>query len=331
MSGLGGYTRRPRIAAFPKGFFYQLIARADFTIEDFIRRSAGLGLAGVELYPSFLSGNDDAAITRLREVSEAAGVELPMMCSSPDFVDPSRGAWQRAVEHMRELVDVMVELAPHASWRSVRVLSGQAWPDVPEAEGIARAIQGIQEVLSYAGQKGVWVVLENHYKDGLWTYPEFAQSSTRFLAIVQKVTSPWFGVNFDPSNAIVAGEDPLWLLDRVIDRVRSLGASDRSLRPGYSHEDLQRHRGEGYPDALQHGVVGQGLNDYPAILSRLAGVGFAGWISIEDGEAGGEQGLADIAASADYLKNRIDEYWPTQATHGGLDDVLSIAVRKGHK
>jgi sugar phosphate isomerase/epimerase len=314
MTELAGYPGRPRIAAFPKGFFYQLIARSEFTIEDFVRRSAGLGLAGVELYPSFLSGTDDAAIAHLREVSEEAGVELPMMCSSPDFVDPSPGAWRRAVEQMQELVDVMVELAPHGSWRSVRVLSGQAWPSVPEDEGIARAVQGIEAVVSYAGQKGVWVVLENHYKDGLWTYPEFAQSSTRFLAIVENVESPWFGVNFDPSNAIVAGEDPLWLLERVIDRVRSLGASDRSLRPGYSHEDLRRHRGEGYPDALQHGVVGQGLNDYPAILSRLAGVGFAGWISIEDGEAGGEQGLADIAASAVYLKERINEYWPIPVT-----------------
>jgi sugar phosphate isomerase/epimerase len=307
-------NRRPRIAAFPKGFFNQFIARSGLTIEDFIRRSARLGLAGVELYPRFLSGTDDASVTRLREVSEAAGVELPMMCSSPDFVDPAPGAWQRAVEHMRELVDVMVELAPHGGWRSVRVLSGQAWPNVPEAEGIARAIEGIEAVLSYAGQKGVWVVMENHYKDGLWTYPEFAQSSSRFLAIVEKLASPWFGVNFDPSNAIVAGEDPLWLLERVIDRVRSLGASDRSLRPGFSHEDLQRHRGEGYPTALQHGVVGQGLNDYPAIMSRLASVGFTGWISIEDGEAGGEQGFADIAASAKYLKQRIDEYWPTQTT-----------------
>ena len=191
-----------------------------------------------------------------------------------------------------------------------RVLSGQAWPGVGEAEGVALAIEGIRAVLTYAEPKGVWVVMENHYKDGLWAYPEFAQSSRRFLAIVDQVRSPWFGINFDPSNAIVAGEDPIALLDQVVDRVRSVGASERSLRPGHSFEELRSHRGVGYPDALQHGVVGQGLNDYRAIFSRLSAKGFSGWISIEDGESGGEKGFADIASSAIFLRRLVDEYWP---------------------
>ncbi|HTW07734.1 MAG TPA: sugar phosphate isomerase/epimerase family protein [Acidimicrobiales bacterium] len=301
---------RPRLAAFPKGFFYQLIERTEITVEDFIRRAPSMQVEGVELYPDFLPGTDDGTIGRLRAVAGDAGVELPMMCSSPDFVDPAPGAWERAVGRMRELVDVMAELTPLPSWRSVRVLSGQAWPGVPEEEGLARAVEGIRAVLEYAAPKQVWVVMENHYKDGLWTYPEFAQSSSRFVAVVDQVSSPWFGVNFDPSNAIVAGEDPLELLDRVLPRVRSVGASDRSLRPGHSLAELEAFRGRGYPDALKHGVVGQGLNDYEAILSRLSGAGFSGWISIEDGEAGGEQGFADIASSACYLQVLIDKFWP---------------------
>lgn len=301
---------RPRLAAFPKGFFHQLIARDGLTIDDFVRRAPSLHLEGVELYPGFLASTDDGVIGSLRAVADEAGVELPMMCSSPDFIDPAPGAWDRAVAQMRELVDVMVELAPRALWRSVRVLSGQAWPGVPEAEGLACAVEGIRAVLAYAEPKRVWVVIENHYKDGLWTYPEFAQSSPRFLAIVSQIASPWFGVNFDPSNAIVAGEDPIALLDQVLNRVRSVGASDRSLRPGHSLEELRAHRGLGYPDALQHGVVGQGLNDYQAILSRLSAAEFSGWISIEDGESGGEQGFADIAASSCFLRRLVDEYWP---------------------
>lgn len=301
----------PRLAAFPKGFFYQLIDRHELTIEDFIMRAPSLGVAGVELYPGFLPGTSDADVARLRHVAEAAEIELPMMCSSPDFINPEPGAWDRAVGKVREMVDVMVELNPPGQWRSVRVLSGQGWPGVPEAEGLARAVEGIMAVLGYAKPKGVWVVLENHYKDGLWTYPEFARSSSRFLHILSKIESPLFGVNFDPSNAVVAGEDPLALLDRVLPRVRSVGASDRLLRPGYSLADLDSHSGTGYPQALMHGVVGEGLNDYPAIFSRLSAIGFSGWISIEDGEAGGEQGYADIAASARFLRALMAEYWPT--------------------
>jgi sugar phosphate isomerase/epimerase len=306
----GSPFRKPRLAAFPKAFFQQLLTGGPMSIEDFIRRAPALGLEGVELYPGFLGGTDDGTLTRLLRVADDVGVELPMMCSSPDFIDPRPGAWERAVDKMRELVDVMTVLAPRSSWRSVRVLSGQAWPGVPEDEGIRRAVEGIQAVLAYAAPKQVSVVMENHYKDGLWEYPEFALTSRRFLAIVDQLGSPWFGINFDPSNAIVAGEDPLDLLDRVVGRVRSMGASDRSLRAGYNLEDLQAHRGQGYSEALLHGVVGQGLNDYPTILSRLAQAGFGGWISIEDGEAGGERGYLDIAASARFLAELVDRYWP---------------------
>jgi sugar phosphate isomerase/epimerase len=306
----GAGTEAPKLAAFPKGFFYQLIDRRELTIEDFIGLAPSLGVDGVELYPGFLAGTSDADVARLRRVAEAAEIELPLMCSSPDFINPAPGAWDRAVGDMREMVDVMVELNATGQWRSVRVLSGQAWPGVPESDGLAQAVAGITAVLAYAAPKNVWVVLENHYKDGLWTYPEFARSSSSFLHILSKIESPFFGVNFDPSNAIVAGEDPLELLDRVLPRVRSVGASDRSLRPGYSIIDLQSHTGAGYPEALTHGVVGEGLNDYPAIFSRLSTIGFKGWISIEDGEAGGEQGYADIASSARFLRALMAEYLP---------------------
>ena len=311
---------KPRIAAFPKGYFDQLVARDPITIEDWISGASSLGIEGVELYPSFLRTTEAPYLAELRHRSEDVGMELPMMCSSPDFVDPHSGAWEVAVELMREMVDVMVELSPTAQWRSVRVLSGQRWPGVADDEGIARVVEGIEAVLPYASSHGVHVVMENHYKDGLWLHPEFAQASQLFLAIIEKIDSPWFGVNFDPSNAIVAGDDPLVLLDHVVERVVTMHASDRSLRPGFTLDDLAAHQGVGYPEALQHGVVGQGLNDYPAILSRLASEGFDGWISIEDGERGGEKGLEDIRQSARYLRGLIEQRWAT----GEIDDIDQV-------
>jgi len=299
----------PRIGAFPKGYFDQLVARESLTIEDWIRASSGLGIEGVELYPKFLASSDVDYLRGLRRVADDAGLELPMMCSSPDFVDPRPGAWERAVHHMRECVDVMTELGRGRDWRSVRVLSGQRWPGVQHGPAVDRVVAGIDEVLRHAGERAVHVVMENHYKDGLWTYPEFAQRSAVFEEIIARIDSPWFGVNFDPSNAVVAGEDPVELLDRIVDRVVTMHASDRSLAPGYSVPDIEAHRGLGYPTGLVHGVTGQGLNDYPAILQRLCAHGFHGWISIEDGERQGANGMADIAASAAFLAKAVKTYW----------------------
>ena len=55
--------------------------------------------------------------------------------------------------------------------------------------------------------------LENHYKDGFWKYPEFAQKMDVFLELLAAIPDrDHFGVQYDPSNAIVAGDDPIALL-----------------------------------------------------------------------------------------------------------------------
>jgi sugar phosphate isomerase/epimerase len=52
-------------------------------------------------------------------------------------------------------------------------------------------------------------------------------------------------------------------------------------------------------------VIGKGLNDYDAIFSTLAGVGFGGWISIEDGV----NGMDELEQSVRFLRGKIGEYW----------------------
>jgi sugar phosphate isomerase/epimerase len=61
----------------------------------------------------------------------------------------------------------------------------------------------------------VTLIIENHYKDDFWNYPEFAQRMDVFCDLVARINHPCFGVNYDPSNAFLAGDDPLELLERV--------------------------------------------------------------------------------------------------------------------
>ena len=163
----------------------------------------------------------------------------------------------------------------------------------------------IERCLPEAERCGVKLVIENHYKDGFWKYREFAQSKAVFLRIVDRIGSPLFGVQFDPSNALLAGDDPLALLDAVLPRVMTMHASDRFLAPGASWDDVRLADGSvGYPEQLIHGVTGQGLNDYDAIFSRLTRAGFDGWISIEDGM----NGMAEMKESVDFLKSMRRKY-----------------------
>ena len=120
---------------------------------------------------------------------------------------------------------------------------------------------------------------------------------------------PCFGVNYDPSNALIAGEDPIALLEAVKHRVVTMHASDRMLEGG-TLADLRRieaEPGTGYADILKHGVIGEGLNDYDRIFSILAGVGFDGWISIEDGDDP-VRGMDRLHRSVTFVRGKMLEY-----------------------
>ncbi len=160
--------------------------------------------------------------------------------------------------------------------------------------------------MPYAAQNGITLIIENHYKDDFWEFPEFAQKMDLFCALVDRIHHLHFGVNYDPSNTYLAGEDPLELLRRVSHRVVTMHASDRYLAEG-TIEDLRREEGGamGYAKRLRHGEIGKGLNDYDAIFTELRRVGFDGWISIEDGVDGIEQ----LRRSVTFLKAKIAQYW----------------------
>jgi sugar phosphate isomerase/epimerase len=165
----------------------------------------------------------------------------------------------------------------------------------------------IQAAVAHAEVKGVIINIENHNKDGYWEYPEFALGSKVFLEIIEQIDSPSFGINFDPSNAIVAGEDPIELLNKIKSRVVTMHASDRYLKGG-SIADLRKIEMDplhGYAKSIQHGVIGRGLNDYDTIFRMLKDAGFNGWISIEDGM----NGMEELHQSAEFLRGKINQYF----------------------
>lgn len=297
----------PKLAAFPKGFFDAIIARR-MTVFDWIDIAGRLELEGAELGPKFLDSFDSAYLARVRKEAAARGLELPMLCHSPDFTQPDPADRRREVELTRDLFRVTAELGG----KYCRVLSGQNRPGLDEAEALKWVIDCLWELEPHARAAGVLMCMENHYKDNLWTYPEFAQSHRRYLTILDAVDSPWLKAQYDPSNAIVAGEDQYELLDRVLPRVATMQASDRYLEGG-TIEDLRRYARDpqhGYAKIVRHGVIGNGLNDFDRIFSTLARAGYDGWVSIEDGEGPTvEIGMENLRLSAKFLRGRFEKHF----------------------
>ncbi len=290
------------LAAFPKCYLDALCVHHTMSVEEWIAQAADLGVDGLEFYWGF-TPRDAASLKRLRQVLDSHGLVMPTMCYSPDFIQPDPNARQAQVEEQKRVIEVTAALGGTLC----RVLSGQRREDVSRADGIQMAAECITSLLPFAERHGVTLILENHYKDGYWQFPEFAQKQEVFLELLAAIPDlPWFGVNYDPSNAIIAGDDPIALLEAVKTRVVSMHASDRYFAGG-TLEDLRReeaHPQLGYSAILKHGVIGRGLNDYDHIFSILRGVGFRGWISIEDGDDP-TVGMEHLRLSAEFLREKM--------------------------
>jgi sugar phosphate isomerase/epimerase len=294
------------LAVFPKCFLDSLCVRRDMTVDQWIDLSAQFDVDGLEFYWPFTPADSPPELKRLRGRVEAQGRSVPMMCYSSDFT--KRGADERRAE-VEEQKRAIVACAALGG-RYCRVLSGQRRPGVSREEGLRWVRECINELIPFAERHGVTLILENHYKDGFWHFPEFAQKMDVFLELLEGIEcGPWFGVNYDPSNAIIAGDDPIALLEAVKDRVVTMHASDRYFEGG-TLEDLRRNEAEpqtGYASILKHGVIGRGLNDYDRIFSILKQAGFSGWISIEDGPDP-NTGMGDIAESARFLRQKMRQW-----------------------
>jgi len=291
------------ISVFPKGCLDDLV-KGTLSLFEWIEMAGTLGADGLEMYDKFFETAADAAsLDRVKEAASRQGLFIPMMCASPDFTHPDAAFRAQEVERMRRMIEITAYLGPE-EFRSCRVLSGQNRPGLRREDGVRWTVECIEALLPFAEERRVHLAMENHYKDGFWTYPEFALPSEIYLEIIGRIDSPYFGVNYDPSNALVAGEDPLALLRQVKERIVTMHASDRYLKEGYATEDLKSYSLKGYSEALAHGVIGQGMNDYDAIFDLLRSVSFKGWISIEDGV----NGLDDLRESVRFLRSKIDEY-----------------------
>lgn len=293
----------PKLAAFPKAFMRQLVRDGTMTLRQWVDLAEPLGLDGLEYYSGFIELADSGNWAAARREVESRGMVIPMLCCSPDFAHPDVDFRAREVE--KEIT--WIRMAAALGARYCRVLSGQRRPELTRAQGIDLVVASIEACLPEAEACGVTLIIENHYKDDFWSYPEFAQKMDVFCELIARIQHPHFGVNYDPSNAFIAGDDPLELLRRVKDRVVTMHASDRYLAEG-TLEDLRREEdgSEGYVKRLRHGTVGKGLNDYDAIFTELRSVGFDSWISIEDGVDGMEQ----LAESARFVRGKIQQHWP---------------------
>ena len=292
------------IAVYPKCYEYDIGLHRSMTVFDWIKMAGKhLTVDGLEMYERFFTSLEDDYLLQVRDAAHSYGFRLPMFICSPDFTHPDLDERKRAIDYQCKMIEITAFLGGEGA--VCRILSGQKYPEVSREQGVQWVVEAINKVIPIAKQYGVVLGMENHYKDSQWENPEFAMRMDVFLEIINAIDErEYFGVQYDPSNAIIAGDNPLELLDAIKDRVVSMHASDRFFINKDGTNNQVNSKGIGYAANLCHGVIGKGLNDYDTIFKTLHSAKFSGWVSIEDGL----NGIEEMQESFIFLQNIIKKY-----------------------
>jgi len=255
----------------PVSYFSDII-NGQMSVRDWASQAAALGLDAIDLSVLFLRNRMPADLKKMCKDIESAGMSVAVVSAYPDFTAPD------AAERKRQLAQLQRDIASIAELggEMVRVTAGQAHPQTGREQGIAWAIEGLTNSIDTARRYEVKLVYENHSKPGVWDYYDFSHPSDIFLEIAKGIEHTEIGILFDTANPVAYGDDPLPLLEQVIDRVVCVHAADTRTR-----------------GALEPVLLGTGLVSFGPIFMKLRRGGYEGWISIEEASGLGEKGVAD--------------------------------------
>jgi sugar phosphate isomerase/epimerase len=247
-------------------------AYMNFSIEETIRRIAAIGFAGIEvladvphawpagLLPERRLSIRHALAEHQLQVSNVNGFMMNAVADPrqpywhPSWIEPDRHYRAIRREHTIRALRLAQELGatnlqtepggplePGDSWvRAAGVFYDELMPCVEVAEDL---------------------------QIGLLIEPEpglLIERFEQYLEFVERIQSPWVGLNFDIGHAYCVGEDPQDWVARMASHTRH-----------YHFEDIAATR------VHRHLVPGDGAIDFRATLAAIAATGYEGFLTVE--------------------------------------------------
>ena len=168
----------------------EAIAKAGMRLEDVVDLGAKFGLDGIELTSYYFPKDvNNEYLMNLKQQCFRLGLDISGTAIGNDFCHKPGAARDEQLALTREWIDYAAAMGAPV----IRVFAGTVKEGDDEAAAIGRCIEGLNESLDYAAQKGVFLALENH--GGITDTPD------HMLRIIDGVKdSPWFGVNLDGGN-----------------------------------------------------------------------------------------------------------------------------------
>jgi sugar phosphate isomerase/epimerase len=284
----------------------QFAAEAGFTCVELMcwpvskaeRRYAGVTHVDVT---NFSKGQADD----VREILDAAGVELSGLGYYPNPLSPDKDEAQKCIKHLQKVI----RAAPLLGCDRVNSFIGRDWTksvddNWPQFRKVWKPLIGLAE------QQGVKIGIENcpmSFTADEWPGGKnLATSPAIWRRMFDDIPSPNFGLNFDPSHFVWQQMDYLKPLREFKDRLFHVHAKDVRI----DRERLDNVGILGTP--LEYHVPklpGLGDVDWGQFFSVLGDVGYTGPVCVEVEDRAFEGSLqsrqAALHQSATYLRNFV--------------------------
>jgi sugar phosphate isomerase/epimerase len=243
-----------------------------FSVEETIRRIAGLGFQGLELladvphaWPAGLLEDRKQAI---RDALAQHGLSIAningfMMNAvadprqpywHPSWIEPDSAYRAIRREHTKRALALAKELgAPGIQTEPGGPLNpGQSWQAAAQV-----FYDELMPCVEIAERLEVRLLIEPEPGLLIETFPQY-------LEFVERIGSPWVGLNFDIGHAFCVGNEPQEWIPRMAAHTRH-----------YHIEDIPASR------THRHLIPGHGAIDFEATLRAIAKTGYDGWITVE--------------------------------------------------
>lgn len=212
----GGIATRPATAVAPIGrkrpshlkiscaaySFRKRLKGGKMDLFDFIEFCADQEMDGTELTSYYFPPDPTPDyFAQLKRRAFLLGLDISGTAVGNNFCLPPGPQRDRQIAYVKRWVDYAAQFGAPV----IRIFSG----GVPEGHTVEEArkwcVECIEETCAYAGEKGIFLALENH--GGI------SVSADLLMAIIEKVKSPWFGINLDTGN--FRTPDPYKDMERV--------------------------------------------------------------------------------------------------------------------
>lgn len=272
---------------------------------DVLDMVAAAGYAGIDLGPAGYLGNNDELPSRLRDRGLAlAGGYLALPFSNTEHLAAS----MPQLETLLDIFDLIPEMLPRPKPTIADAGSAERWhrPGAAARDrtvgwddaGWRRFGEGIARVAERCRERGYEPTLHHH----TGTFLEAVWEIERALEVSD------VGLCLDTGHLLVGGGDPVKGIEAWGDRINHVHLKDARrdvidgiLAEGASVEAIWRRRA--------FCRLGEGDVDVERVLDEIKGIGYSGWLVVEQDTMPDlawplERAAADQVANRTYLKLR---------------------------